>query len=319
MDGKQGAVPNGAYFPFASFAVKKVSPSYRGRFAPSPTGPLHFGSLVAAVGSFLDARAAGGEWRVRIEDLDPPREVPGAADAILRSLEALGLHWDGEVLYQSRRAEYYAAALERLARDGLVYPCACTRREVREQGVDGVVYPGTCRNGLPPGRTARTLRVRVDGARIAFADRLLGAFEQDLPREVGDFVLRRADGLAAYQLAVVVDDAAQGINQVVRGSDLLDSTARQIHLQRLLGLPAPAYLHLPVAAHADGSKLSKQTFAPAIDTREGAALARRVLAFLGQPLPDEALDLDELWCWSAARWDPARIPARRAIPVAPGT
>ena len=291
---------------------------YRGRFAPSPTGPLHFGSLVAAVGSFLDARAAGGEWLVRIEDLDPPREVPGAADAILRSLEALGLHWDGEVLYQSRRAGYYQEALQRLDREGLIYPCACTRREVREQGADGAVYPGTCRNGLPPGRAPRTLRVRVDGARIAFTDRLLGGFEQDLAREVGDFVLRRADGLAAYQLAVVVDDAAQGIDQVVRGSDLLDSTARQIHLQRLLGLPTPAYLHLPVATHPDGSKLSKQTFAPAIDAREGAALVRRVLTFLGQPLPDEALDLDELWCWSAARWDPARIPARRAITVAPG-
>ncbi len=235
---------------------------YRGRFAPSPTGPLHFGSLVAAVGSFLHARAQGGEWRVRIEDLDPPREVSGAADDILRTLDSFGLHWDGEVMYQSRRCETYEAALAQLKDAGVLYPCACTRREIADSsvsGLEGPVYPGTCRAGLAPGRVARAWRVRTDNRAIEFEDGLQGVIRSALEDDIGDFVVQRADGFFAYQLAVVVDDAAQGISEIVRGADLLDSTPRQIHLQRLLGLPTPGYLHLPIVLNANGEKLSKQT------------------------------------------------------------
>ena len=221
-----------------------AQPPYRGRFAPSPTGPLHFGSLVAAVGSWADARAHGGEWLVRMEDLDPPREVPGAADEILRTLEALGLEPDGPVVRQSERGDAYRAALDRLRDRGVLFACGCTRREIADSGLPGsdggLVYPGTCRNGPPPGRPARALRVRVDDAVIAFDDALQGRVSQDLGRDVGDFVLLRADGFFAYQLAVVVDDAAQGITDVVRGIDLIDSTPRQIFLQRAARSPDSA-------------------------------------------------------------------------------
>ncbi|MEW6691188.1 MAG: tRNA glutamyl-Q(34) synthetase GluQRS, partial [Pseudomonadota bacterium] len=208
---------------------------YVGRFAPSPSGPLHFGSLVAALASWLDARRAGGSWLVRMEDLDRPRVMPGASDAILRQLEALGLAWDGVVLCQSTRRELYEAAIERLRPQ--TYPCACTRRELEDSAlaIDGArVYPGTCRGGMAPGKAPRALRLRTDAEPIRFADRVQGEIAQSVEREVGDFVLRRADGIIAYQLAVVVDDAAQGVTAVVRGADLLDSTARQILLQRLL-------------------------------------------------------------------------------------
>ena len=235
---------------------------YAGRFAPSPTGPLHFGSLVAALASWLDARAARGRWLVRIEDLDRPREAPGSATDILRTLERLGLFWDGEVLYQSRRREHYAAALRRLAPQ--CYACGCTRREIADSSLalaaDGArIYPGSCRAGLAAGRSARAVRVRTEAAPIEFIDRVQGPQRQSLERDVGDFVLLRADGQFAYQLAVVVDDALQGVTDVVRGADLLGSTARQIHLQRLLGIPTPRYLHVPVALSAAGGKLSKQT------------------------------------------------------------
>ncbi len=291
---------------------------YRGRFAPSPTGPLHFGSLVAALGSWLDARAAGGEWLVRIEDLDAPRAAPGAASDILRTLEALGLQWDGPVLRQSGRAEAYRAALDLLARTGATYPCACSRREIGDgarAGIDGgLVYPGTCRAGLPPGRAARALRVRVGNAVIRFDDAVQGGVRHVLADDVGDFVLQRADGLCAYQLAVVVDDAAQGVTDVVRGADLLDSTPRQIFLQRLLGLPTPRYLHLPVATDARGVKLSKQTGAPPIDrARPGAALAG-ALRFLGQRVDAELVDDRPavLLASARARWDRASIPRARS-------
>jgi glutamyl-Q tRNA(Asp) synthetase len=279
-----------------------------GRFAPSPTGPLHFGSLVAAVASWLDARAAGGRWLVRMEDLDRPRVQPGAADAILRTLEALGLGWDGEVLHQSRRDASYRAALERLQRH--TYWCGCSRREIADSSlglaVDGArIYPGTCRAGLAPGKPARALRVRVTDEEIGFVDRVQGEQVQVLSRDVGDFVLHRADGQFAYQLAVVVDDAAQGVTDVVRGADLLDSTARQIHLQHLLGLPTPRYLHVPVAVNAAGEKLAKQTGARAIDAGRRADEIAAALAFLGQPETD---DLGE----AVRNWNPALIPARRA-------
>jgi glutamyl-Q tRNA(Asp) synthetase len=297
--------------------------TYRGRFAPSPTGPLHFGSLVAAVGSWADARAQGGEWLVRMEDLDPPREVPGAADDILRTLAALGLESDGPVRRQSERADAYRAALDRLRDRGVLFACACTRREIADSGLPGadggLVYPGTCRNGPPPGRTARALRVRVDEAVVRFEDALQGEVRQDLGREVGDFVLRRADGLFAYQLAVVVDDADQGITDVVRGADLLDSTPRQIFLQRLLGLPTPHYLHLPVAANAAGEKLAKQTGAPPIDRARPAPALVAALRFLGQAAPAELerAPVRTVLEWAAANWDRARVPRRRAVALSP--
>src|SRR5262245_1633103 len=275
---------------------------YIGRFAPSPSGPLHFGSLVAALASWLDARAAGGRWLVRIEDLDRPRVQPGAADEILRTLERLGLYWDGEVVFQSRRQRRYEEALARL---GDTYLCGCSRREIADSALglaaDGAqVYPGTCRAGLAAGKSARALRIRVAGT-LAFRDRVQGTLSQDLEREVGDFVLRRADGQFAYQLAVVVDDAAQGISDVVRGADLLDSTPRQIYLQRLLGYAMPRYLHVPVAVDEKGDKLSKHTGARPID-REDLA---RALRFLGQP-PSATL------AEAVRAWSPALIPARRA-------
>lgn len=290
---------------------------YRGRFAPSPTGPLHFGSLVAAVASFLQARASGGEWLVRIEDIDPPREAPGAADDILRTLERLGLHWDGAVLYQSARGEAYDAALERLRAAGTLYPCGCSRREIADssvRGIDGPIYPGTCRAGLAPGRVERALRVRTDGARLAFEDRWQGRIECALARDIGDFVVRRADGYVAYQLAVVVDDAYQGITEVVRGADLLLSTPRQLWLQRLLGLAAPAYGHVPVALNAAGEKLSKQTGAAVVSREHPQPLLRRVLAFLGQEAPAalEACTPEEFWRYAIAQWNPARVPGRTA-------
>lgn len=297
-----------------------VAARYRGRFAPSPTGPLHFGSLVAAVGSYLDARARGGEWLVRIEDVDGPRTVSGAADGVLRTLEGFGFEWDGEVLVQSSRLDLYHSALVRLQLDGCVYPCACSRSEIaaatHRQSVDcGLLYPGLCRNGLPEGRAARAWRLRVPDREFRFIDRVQGEHRQNLEREVGDFVLLRADGQYAYQLAVVVDDAAQGINSVVRGVDLLDSTARQIWLQQCLGLPTPTYAHLPVVVNAAGEKLSKQTRAAAIKPNAGSAALVSALRFLGHPVPDAMAkaSLTEFWAWAIANWSMAKVPSVRAI------
>ena len=299
--------------------TSNMTTRYRGRFAPSPTGPLHFGSLAAAAASFLQARANGGEWLVRIEDIDPPREVPGAADEILRTLERLGLHWDGSVLYQSARREAYRAAVDQLHRAGSVYACGCSRREIADssvRGIDGPVYPGTCRSGLAAGREERALRVRTDGATVAFEDRWQGRFESALDRDVGDFVVRRADGFFAYQLAVVVDDAAQGITEVVRGADLLLSTPRQLHLQRLLGLPELAYAHLPAAVNAKGEKLSKQSGAPAIGNELPVPLLRRVMSFLGHDMSAEDFaDVDGFWHLATSAWDPRRVPGVRSVQV----
>jgi glutamyl-Q tRNA(Asp) synthetase len=281
---------------------------YVGRFAPSPTGALHFGSLVAAVASWLDARAARGRWLLRIEDLDAPRAQRGAVDAILRGLDGLGLSWDGPVVYQSLRAAHYEAALHRL--QSHTYWCGCTRSEIADSSLGlasdgGQIYPGTCRQRLPGGKPPRALRVRTLGEPIAFQDRVQGAQQQSLGQEVGDFILYRADGQFAYQLAVVVDDAEQGVTDVVRGADLLDSTARQIHLHRLLGYPVPRYLHVPIAVNAAGEKLSKQTGAQPIDLASRNEVIGQALRFLGQPA---TADLDE----AIANWDPTRIPRRRA-------
>ena len=282
----------------------------RGRFAPSPTGPLHFGSLVAAIASWLDARHAGGQWLVRMEDVDETRTVPGAADDILRTLEAFSLTWDAEVAWQSRRKPLYEAALARLRAAGLAYRCRCSRKEIADsglRGIEGAVYPGTCRAlGLAlsvPGAD----RFRVSAGAVEFEDRVQGRIVQDVARDVGDFVLKRRDGLHAYQLAVVVDDAEQSVDHVVRGADLLQSTPRQILLQRALGLPTPAYLHFPVAANAAGEKLSKQTLAEPVDPRRAGALVAGALAFLGQPVP-EAGKPAEMLAHAARAWDPGRVP-----------
>ena len=291
---------------------------YRGRFAPSPTGPLHFGSLVAAVGSYLEARVHDGQWLVRMEDLDRAREQPGAAGAILSSLEAHGFEWDGDPQYQSRRSGLYQAALESLQAGGHTYACACSRREIGDSrlGPDGTpIYPGTCRNGLAPGKTTRAVRVRVDAARIEFDDAVQGCVRQELAREAGDFVLHRADGFFAYQLAVVVDDAEQGMTDVVRGTDLLDSTPRQIFLQQLLRLPTPRYAHLPLALNAAGEKLSKQTLAAPLAGRRPAVNLVAALTFLGQPAPAALAEgnVRAVWVWALTHWQMRRVPRRNAF------
>jgi glutamyl-Q tRNA(Asp) synthetase len=283
---------------------------YIGRFAPSPTGPLHFGSLVAALGSYVQARARGGQWHVRIEDIDTPRCSPVFADTILRTLAAFGFEWDGAVVVQSQRQDVYRAALQQLKQAGWVYACGCSRREIADSsghGLDGLVYPGTCRNGLGAGRLPRAQRLRTDDAPICFDDGLQGRVCQRLASEVGDFVLRRADGLFAYQLAVVVDDAALGVTEVVRGADLLASTPRQIYLQRLLGLPTPGYLHLPLVLNRDGQKLSKQTQAQALDVTQALPTLRRAMAFLNQPVPEQVDNLAAFWQWAGSAWDVRRL------------
>jgi glutamyl-Q tRNA(Asp) synthetase len=294
-------------------------PSYRGRFAPSPTGPLHFGSLVAAVGSWLDARAHGGAWLLRMEDLDTPRVVPGAADDILRTLEALALTWDGPVIHQSTRHDAYHAALHELKQAKRAYPCACSRKEIADSGIAGIegyVYPGTCRAGLPAGRTARAWRLdtRASGT-IGFDDAIQSRVEHDVEHAIGDFVLVRADGLYAYQLAVVVDDAEQGITDIVRGADLIESTPRQLYVQQQLGLPTPRYLHLPVAINAAGEKLSKQTLAPAVATHAAGTALAQALNFLGYPPPAERVAPGELLDWAIAHWQRAGIPRQRTAPA----
>ena len=275
---------------------------------------------MAAVGSFLQARQRGGEWLVRMEDLDAPRVVPGAADNILRTLEGFGLQWDGSVLYQSRRHAAYDAAIQRLETNDALYPCACSRREIADSsvnGVDGLVYPGTCRAGLGEGRAARALRVKVNGHEIEFADALQGPLRRKLATDYGDFVIRCADGFFAYQLAVVVDDAEQGITEVVRGADLIESTPRQIYLQRLLGLSTPGYLHLPVALNAQGEKLSKQTQAAPVDSDQPLPILYKVLRFLGQEPHNDLTkgSLDDFWRWAVAHWRVEQVPRVAGVVV----
>lgn len=293
-----------------------------GRFAPSPTGALHFGSLIAAVGSFAEARhpaaCTRGTWQVRIDDLDRAREVPGAARAILHTLEAFGLHWDGAVCYQSHRTAAYADALADLRARGLTYPCGCSRREIAARGQigpEGPIYPGTCRHGLAPGRQRRSERLRVAPISIRIDDAVQGTLTQHLPSAVGDFVLRRADGLYAYQLAVVVDDAAQGIDHVVRGADLLASTPRQVYLQQLLGLPQPRYAHLPVVLDPSGRKLSKSLAAVPVDPADPVPALLRAWAFLDQPLlPQPPANVAEFWTLALPRWSLAVVPPTQHPP-----
>ena len=326
---------------------------YRGRFAPSPTGPLHFGSLVTAVGSYLEAKKHNGIWLVRMEDLDTPRTVPGAADDILRTLEAFLLQWDESVIFQSQRTSAYEDALHELQQCKLVYPCACTRREIADSalhGIEGAIYPGTCRNGIPQGRQQRAWRVRTDrpflppcrgkgrmgveqwankastpsltlplqgGGDVTFDDALQGKISQHLENEIGDFVVKRADGLFAYQLAVVVDDAFQHITHIVRGADLLTSTPRQIYLQRLLNFPTPHYMHLPIAVNEQGEKLSKQTLATPVNTHNPSTTLWHALAFLHQQPPAElsGSDLEILWLWAIANWDAEKLRGVSTLPA----
>lgn len=281
---------------------------YIGRFAPSPTGLLHIGSLLTAVASYADARAHGGRWLVRMEDLDPPREMPGAADHILRTLEAFGFEWDGEVVYQSRRSRIYEAALARLKDMGLAYPCYCSRKEwqaAAPAGVDGFVYNGRCRKPeqRPEAHGKQAAwRVRVPDETVGFEDGIVGYYGQNLAREIGDFVLLRADGYWAYQLAVVADDAEQGVTHVVRGQDLLVSTPRQIYLQRVLGVSTPYYAHLPLLVNKMGQKWSKQTLAPALDVMQREKLLLQVMSYLNIPLPPEKAHVQELLLWTVNHW-----------------
>ena len=287
------------------------TPSYIGRFAPTPSGYLHFGSLVAALASYLDARAVGGRWLLRMEDLDPPREVPGAQAAILKSLENYGLHWDGELVRQSERHDAYAALVDELLQRRLAYACTCSRKQL--EGYQGI-YPGFCREAGHAQDNA-AIRLRVPDSRYGFVDRVQGQYSQHLGREVGDFVIRRRDGLYAYQLAVVLDDGWQGVTDVVRGADLLDSTPRQLYLQELLGLAQPRYLHVPLIIQPDGHKLGKSYRSPPLPADQATPMLLRALRALGQPLPDggEQARAEELLRWASQHWDASRIPRTRTL------
>ncbi|MFK3794250.1 tRNA glutamyl-Q(34) synthetase GluQRS [Pseudomonas piscis] len=288
--------------------------SYIGRFAPTPSGYLHFGSLVAALASYLDARAVGGRWLLRMEDLDPPREEPGAQAAILKALESYGFEWDGEMIRQSERHDAYAQVLDRLFNQGLAYACTCSRKQLESyQGI----YPGLCRNlGHPQDDAA--IRLRVPELEYHFIDRVQGQFRQHLGREAGDFVIRRRDGLYAYQLAVVLDDAWQGITDIVRGADLLDSTPRQLYLQELLGLPQPRYLHVPLITQPDGHKLGKSYRSPPLAEDQAPPLLLRALRALGQNPPAEldGASVAEIMQWGTRHWDATLIPRTLSVPEA---
>lgn len=287
---------------------------YTGRFAPSPTGLLHIGSLLTAVASYADARSNGGKWLVRMEDLDPPREMPGAASHILHTLEAFGFEWDGEVAYQSRRYALYEETLCRLKSAGLVYPCHCSRKDWQtgaKRGADGFVYNGRCRHpGQRPALQGKqpAWRIRVPDRVIGFSDGIVGGYAQNLAGDIGDFVLLRADGYWAYQLAVVADDAEQCVTHIVRGQDLLVSTPRQIYLQQCLGVPTPRYAHLPLLTNAQGQKWSKQTLAPALDLNRREQLLRQVFRYLKLPEAPETDRPAELLDWAVAHWDMDKVP-----------
>jgi glutamyl-Q tRNA(Asp) synthetase len=294
---------------------------YIGRFAPSPTGPLHFGSLIAAVASYLEAKTHNGIWLLRMEDLDKPREVNGAAKAILYSLDKFGFEWNGEVLYQSQRHGLYEYYFNTLKNKGLIYPCTCTRREIADSsnqfGIDGVIYPKTCLHQALKPNAPSAWRIKTNAIEINFNDTVQGKIKQILSQEVGDFILKRADGLFAYQLAVVVDDAEQGITHIVRGADLLDSTPRQVYLQQQLGFTTPHYAHVPVASNTAGEKLSKQTLATPITENKANQLIYDALIFLGQQPSAEIkqASLTELWQWASTHWDINKIPNERTISV----
>ncbi len=294
-----------------------------GRFAPSPTGPLHFGTLLAALGSYLLAKRQHGDWLLRIEDLDPPRVVPGAADDMLKLLEALAFEWDGEVLYQSQRFKRYQQVLQQLSDGELVFACSCSRREIiasaPHPGEEGPVYPGTCRQGPVGKRVERAIRLRVPDEELFCRDHIFGPLRQNLQRDIGDFVVQRVDGLFAYQLAVVVDDIDSGVNQVVRGADLLSSTPRQVFLYRCLNQPVPDYYHLPLAMGTDAEKLSKRHGRTGIVTRENGSRALwAALDFLGQQPAEElkSASAAELLRWGLANFEVGKVStAERPAPA----
>ena len=289
-----------------------------GRFAPSPTGPLHFGSLLAAVASFLDARSSGARWLLRIENIDPPREVPGAAEEIVSLLERYGFEWDGAIRWQADSTAKHETALARLLEDGMAYPCGCSRRILADQpqGPLGAIYPGTCRDGTTA--TEFAYRIRTTNDAIEYTDRLQGAQCSHLERDSGDFVIKRRDGLVAYQLAVVVDDFLDNVTRVVRGIDLIDSTPRQIWLQRQLGYATPEYAHIPIAVHPNGDKLSKLTGAPGLDPDAAGSNLSKALAALGQAVPEglESASPVEIWAHAVRNWNPDPLVGKRSIPAA---
>jgi glutamyl-Q tRNA(Asp) synthetase len=305
----------------AAISPHAATARYRGRFAPSPTGPLHFGSLVAAVGSYLSARRAGGDWLLRIEDLDPPRTVAGSADQILAALEAFGFEWQGPVVHQSRRSGAYQHALEKLKIARLAFDCTCSRAEIEaaqpldRARSDELYYPGWCRTGRRAPERAASVRFRTENSAVSFVDQIQGPITIDVAQEVGDFVIRRRDGLYAYQLAVVVDDADAGITHVVRGADLLNSTPRQILLQQALGLETPEYAHLPVATDRNGIKLSKSAGAAGIDLRHTGQELWRALHFLRQQPPSELrlVAPSLLWTWAIEHWQPDSLRGVREL------
>ncbi|MES2636957.1 MAG: tRNA glutamyl-Q(34) synthetase GluQRS [Pseudomonadota bacterium] len=285
-----------------------MNTQYIGRYAPSPTGPLHFGSLVAAVASYCDAKHHQGKWLLRIEDIDKPREANGATAIILQQLEAFGFEWDGEIIYQSQRERYYAQAFNQLKDQQLLYPCTCTRKEIADSsnqfGIEGFIYSQTCLYQPLKPNTAPAFRIKTNSQAISFDDAIQGHIQQVLSKDCGDFVLKRADGLFTYQLAVVVDDAAQGVTHIVRGADLLNSTPRQIYLQQCLNLPTPRYAHIPIACNQAGEKLSKQTLAKSIDAKLASQQLFAALQFLGQNPPAEIqyIHLQEIWQWALTHW-----------------
>ena len=298
---------------------------YRGRFAPSPTGHLHFGSLVAAVGSYLQARVQNGEWLLRIEDLDPPREQGGAAAHIIKTLEHYGFEWDGEISYQSRRYELYQNALEQLIDKNHCFACNCSRKKIQLHAerleISPHIYPGTCRDRSTTEFDSDAIRVKVLNHHIDFIDLLQGDQRVGLADKIGDFVIRRTDGLYAYQLAVTVDDAEQAITEVVRGSDLLSSTPHQYYLQQLLDYSHPDYLHLPLVINQEGEKLSKQSYAEPIEMADASSNLVQVLHFLGQR-PDRALtraSVRDIWDWAFENWQVATIPPRSRCMIESGS
>lgn len=289
--------------------------AYRGRFAPSPTGALHLGSLVTAVASYLEARSRKGEWLIRIEDLDATRVIPDSSRHILHTLASLGMNWDGEIIYQSQRLAAYQAALAKLKKKGLIYSCTCSRKDIAASalvGIEGPIYPGSCRAGrlIAHAERPHAWRIRTDDRLIGFEDGLQGKVGQCVEREIGDFVVQRVDGIYSYQLAVVVDDAWQGITHVVRGADLLHSTPRQIYLQKLLGYATPCYLHLPLVVNEHGEKLSKQTRAAPLNLANPLPQLVAALRFLGQQPLSELIDGDipSFWEWALANWQAEKIP-----------
>jgi len=293
-------------------------PIYRGRFAPSPSGPLHFGSLIAATASYLDCKANNGKFIVRIEDLDPPREVKGSDLQIIKTLECYGFEWDEPIVYQSQRFEHYEQALDTLQQQNLIYRCQCTRKHLRAnaaQGPLGTIYPNTCRHTNLTQANNRATRIKVNQDIIELNDPIFGSVKQNLITELGDFIIRRSDQWFAYQFAVVVDDGLQNISHIIRGRDLLNSTPRQIYLQKLLGLPTPQYLHLPLAINQDQTKLSKQTSATPISNTDIVPTLFQCLKFLGQS-PPKALaheSLEQLWLWAIKHWQTKLIPNRDSL------